>query len=168
MVKKSLGLPGVLLAAFAGTAAFADVVAATSDSGAQAVVQEQQTRKQLLAFHEILQKNLKKKAYSHLEDSDRERIAVSQSRLRAILADVDAIEKLSEADRLELWNEHARVLAILEAREDQRLVCERVFKTGTHVAKTECMTVAERDRIRQEAADMMREQKVIVDTPSAN
>lgn len=167
-------LRSVILAitlAFTATFASAAVAEAPNEnfSGVRpAAVTDANAHKWLLDYHGNLAKHLNKRAYSHLEDSDREKITKSQVRIKALLAGVKAIAELNEEERVELWNAHAQVEAVLESREDLRLVCERVNKTGTHVSTMECLTVATRTRMRQDAEALLRDTKTFVDTPRGN
>ncbi len=129
---------------------------------------ESKSREWLLDYHADLKKKLDKKAYDHLEPSDREQIRKAQAGLHALLDDKPSIKSLSADEKTQVWNLHEQVQAILESREGQRMVCERVRVIGTNLPTTRCLTVAERERRRQEAADMVRDNRVFVDTPRNN
>lgn len=165
-VNKLLGVAFALPLAI-GLFAAGNVSAAEAEAshGPPPAVTESEARKWLLDYHGSLTKQLNKRAYSHLHDEDRVKIVQAQKRIHALIDDVDSVSVLNLDERAELWNEHAVVVAVLQAREDQRLVCERVNKTGTHVDTMECLTVATRARMRQDAETMMRDTRGFVDPP---
>lgn len=116
------------------------------------------SREEVLAYHVKLEKDLDTKAYQHIKDRDRETINASQSHIRSILDKVTTLEQLSEDQRLAVFNEHEKIGALLNSRESERLVCEKVYKTGSHRPEVQCQTVAQRDSDRQAA------QKAMLDT----
>jgi hypothetical protein len=166
MSRKIQCFVSLCLAAAIGTMVSIDAGATTLPSQSQH--QQNRSREWLLDYHADLKKNLDKRAYEHLVDSDRKEIARAQDRVLAILSGVKSIKDLNGEQEAELWNEHSKVVAVLEAREDQRVICERVRVIGTNLPTTRCLTVAERERRRKEAADMMRDQKGFVKTPRGN
>lgn len=87
--------------------------------------------------------------FEKMAQDDKDRLAVHQAVVQRLLADVTHTTELSAAQQLDVLNALEAISALLNKAEDERLVCERVKKTGSHMSTTVCMTVAER-RVRRE------------------
>jgi len=57
--------------------------------------------------------------------------------------------ELSEPQRLTVFNDHQRVVALLDKAEESRVICEQVKRVGSHRHSVECRSVAERRRDRE-------------------
>lgn len=85
--------------------------------------------------------------YSELEPEKRSEVRAALSRLRAIAEQYPSEGSVPEKVKVEQFNQQDRVNVILtKAREDSRQVCTREKTVGTNFATTRCMTVAERQR----------------------
>lgn len=65
-------------------------------------------------------------------------------------ADVSALDK---DHKVELFNAVEVVRAVISDNDDDRLVCERERRLGSHMRQTQCATVAERRELREGARD---------------
>ena len=63
------------------------------------------------------------------------------------------MRKAEPEERLDLFNAQETITAAIRADDKNRTVCKREMVTGSRLAKTECMTVAEREARRKLAAE---------------
>lgn len=70
------------------------------------------------------------------------------------------VSELSSSERDDLDDARTRIDQILRARNKNRIVCQRDVKTGTRLAKVECLTVGQREErannARKQTASMQR------------
>lgn len=91
------------------------------------------------------------KTYAEISPDDRQRVTSSLNRITGLLDGAQSVDQLTEATRVEVFNEQEQVNTVLtQAREDSRLVCTREKKVGSHRTTNNCMTVAERRRARED------------------
>lgn len=96
------------------------------------------------------------KTYSEISPADREEVKSALSRMAVHLDGGRSVQDLPETSKVVVFNEQERINQILtQASEDSRVVCTRQTKVGTHRPVTQCLTVAERRRIREQAGDEM-------------
>ncbi|MDF2818238.1 MAG: hypothetical protein K0S73_2178 [Stenotrophomonas rhizophila] len=92
------------------------------------------------------------KTYSELRLEDRSRVREALSRMHGVLDQYPDQATLPEPSKIALFNDQQIVNTILtKAREDSRQVCVREKTTGSHRATTQCMTVAQRQRAKDDA-----------------
>ena len=104
----------------------------------------------------ILQALADGETYSEIPARDRQTVKSSLDRIASLLADAQSVDQLSEATRVEVFNEQERVNTLLtRAREDSRMVCTREKKVGSHRATNNCMTVGLRRRAREQSQDAL-------------
>ena len=97
------------------------------------------------------------KTYSELDARQRGDVLAALDRIAAALAKPGGLDALSEADKIQVFNDQELVNTLLSnAYEDSRLVCERVRTTGSHRQTSQCFTVAERRRIREQSQEALR------------
>lgn len=98
-------------------------------------------------------------AYSEIDSNDRLRVMELLDRIGMHIERAGSVDSLPEHRRVAVFNDQEQINAILtQASEDSRLVCRRERVTGTRRITTECMTVAERRRTRDQALELMRAQ----------
>jgi hypothetical protein len=96
--------------------------------------------------------------YSEIGTADREKVNAALSRIAAALDRAGGVANLDEQQKVAVFNDQELVNNILtKAGEDSRLVCKRVKKTGSHMTSNQCMTVAARNRAREQSQDMLRD-----------
>lgn len=99
-------------------------------------------------------------AYREITPDDMQIVRDSLARMSGLLDGVEDVNRLPEATRVEVFNEQERVNALLtRAHADSRLVCRREKPTGSNRSINRCVTVAERNRERDNAQDLMRYHK---------
>lgn len=95
-------------------------------------------------------------AYSELGKEDRRSVDAALTRMGATLVEGVDINRLSEAEKVQLFNDQELVNTVLtRARADSRVVCKREKTVGSHRAVSQCLTVAERRRIREESSELL-------------
>lgn len=95
--------------------------------------------------------------YSEISQQDQRDVRNALDRIAQQLDSVGSIEALSDAQRLRVFNDQEVVNNILtRAGEDSRMVCKRESSVSTRIASTQCLTVAQRRKLREEAQDHMR------------
>ncbi len=94
--------------------------------------------------------------YSEIPVQDRQTVKESLDRISGLLGGAQSVDQLSEAARVEVFNQQERVNTLLtRAREDSRMVCTRERKVGSHRTTNSCMTVADRRRAREQSQDAL-------------
>ena len=139
-----LSLAAAIALAFASTTALADT------AGSEVPQLSNMTAVEFLAFHSDLSQELKTKRYNHISNSALDEIATEQNKIRSLVGTHSTMDELSERDRLEVFNAHQRVVAIVEGAEDDRVICKRVKPTGSHRPISQCQTVGELKRAREQ------------------
>ncbi len=95
--------------------------------------------------------------YSEITKADSDEVYSALGRMSAMLMDVSGPAELSEDDKVKLFNDQELVNTLLtKAGDDSRLVCTRERATGSHRTTNNCMTVAERRRLRDKSQDDLR------------
>lgn len=95
--------------------------------------------------------------YSELTRHQREDVVAALERMERLLEGITAVSELRPQDRAALLNDQELVNTILTAaEEDSRLICKRVVRTGSHRPSTQCRTVGERRRERENSQEGMR------------
>ncbi len=112
-------------------------------------------------FHEQRQSILADLAagekYSEISQMEQRDVRNALDRIARQIDAVGSVAALSEDQRLKVYNDQELVNAILtRAGEDSRVVCKREKSVGTRLASTQCLTVAQRRKLRDEAHDHMR------------
>lgn len=94
--------------------------------------------------------------YGYVPQIDRPKIEEQLNMMASLLKGVSVIEELSDVDRVRLFNAQEKVNGLLLQHDSQRLVCEKTRVTGSHRPRTVCMTYAEREAAREDAARTFR------------
>lgn len=94
--------------------------------------------------------------YSELALPERSRVREALTRMRAVVEQYPEQKALPESARMALFNDQQVVNTVLtQAREDSRLICKREKAIGSNFPVTQCMTVAQRERIKAQAQGRM-------------
>ncbi len=89
--------------------------------------------------------------YKDLSEEKRSELFSRLAQVSNLLKEVTLTTELKEAEQIELSNALESISAIVNAAEDDRMVCERSRPVGSNRMRTVCKTVAQR-RIEREAA----------------
>jgi len=84
--------------------------------------------------------------YGKIRKRDMDRVVQSQEQIEALFADRQGPITLTHDEQIQLTNAQESINAIIQADDKSRIVCTRAKVIGTRFAKTECITVAERER----------------------
>ncbi|WP_448143426.1 hypothetical protein [Stenotrophomonas bentonitica] len=105
--------------------------------------------------------NTNNENYAELTGEDRSKVRQALGRMRGVLDEHPDQATLPDRLKTDLYNDQQVVNTILtKAREDSRQVCVREKATGSHRATTQCMTVAQRQRAKEDAQrDLMNAQR---------
>ena len=136
---------GAVLAALLlpGVVAASDQPQVVVNTDARAIVaQQQEIREEALAGEG---------RYGDMPEADRRRLLSEQDKVLAMLEGKERSTELSQIDQTILFNSLESISAIINRAEDDRMVCERVRRTGTNRAERVCMTVAQRREAAQES-----------------
>ena len=95
--------------------------------------------------------------YREISPADRGRVIEALERMSQAIgagtADALPVEK-----KVAVFNDQELINGILtKARDDSRLVCKREKRVGSQMPTTSCLTVAERDRMRRESEQHVRQ-----------
>ncbi|WP_152982723.1 hypothetical protein [Stenotrophomonas humi] len=89
--------------------------------------------------------------YSEISAEDRQRVVAALDRMSGLIGEGSA-ESLSPEHKTQVVNDQELVNTVLtKAREDSRLICRREKSLGSQMASSQCFTVAQRDRMRQDS-----------------
>lgn len=92
------------------------------------------------------------KTYSEIGLDPRSRVREALGRMQGIIEQYPDQAKLPENERTALFNDQQVVTTVLtKAREDSRLICRREKAVGSHFSVNQCMTVAQRERLKSDS-----------------
>lgn len=106
----------------------------------------------------ILDKLADGTTYVEIAAEDRATVTTTLERMSQLLANagIDRIDELDQSRQAALFNDQERVNTLLtRAAEGSRLVCRREKQTGSNRATTQCLTVAQRARARENGEAFM-------------
>lgn len=95
-------------------------------------------------------------AYSEIKPEDRSTVHSALKRIDSKLG-ADGTARLSEVDKLAVFNDQELVNSILtKAKDDSRLICRRERPMGSNRPQNICMTVAQKREARENGVDTLR------------
>lgn len=116
-----------------------------------------------------IRKDLYGETYSEISSVDRQSVADALQRMEALIGAEPDTSRLKEADKVQLFNDQELVNTVLtKARADSRVVCKREMAMGSHRTVSQCLTVAERRRIREQSTDFLKENQRNYSKPNTN
>lgn len=83
--------------------------------------------------------------YGRINRRDMQALEEAHATVKRLLDGRDAPEELANEDRVALFNAQHTITSIVGNDDKNRKICKRVAVTGSRVAATECLTVAERE-----------------------
>lgn len=94
--------------------------------------------------------------YSELRLEERSRVREALGRMRGTIEQYPNQGSIPEQAKAALFNDQQVVNTVLtRAREDSRLICRREKAIGSNMASTQCVTVAQRERMKVDAQKNM-------------
>ncbi|MNM79706.1 hypothetical protein D3C81_916480 [compost metagenome] len=107
--------------------------------------------------------------YGEITQDDKRKVNAALQRLDAALADGADINSLNEAEKVQVFNDQELINTVLmKARADSRVVCKREKTVGSHRAVSQCLTVAERRRLREESFELLQANQRDLSKPNAD
>jgi len=97
--------------------------------------------------------------FEDMAGPEREELAARQSRLLAMIEGKETVKDLDDADQVEAFNLLEQINATINDVQGQRMVCEMTRKTGSNRKVKVCMTVAQRDQLREDSRAVMEKAK---------
>lgn len=87
--------------------------------------------------------------YKDLPEARKQELFVKQDRVLDLIEGRSLTTELSELHQIELFNNLEAIQAIVNAAEDERMICRRERPIGTNRPRTVCKTVAQRQADRE-------------------
>lgn len=84
--------------------------------------------------------------YGKIKADDLSRLDQARKRINELLEGHEHARQLSADERIELFNAQELITSIVRNDEKSRRVCTKVRGTGTRIARSECLTVAQREQ----------------------
>ncbi|MET0718899.1 MAG: hypothetical protein ABWY34_10940 [Pseudoxanthomonas sp.] len=110
---------------------------------------------------DIIAKLADGKTYSEISSQDRGTVRAALDRIEDKLNGAGGVEGLTMEQKVEVFNDQETVNTLLtKAGKDSRLVCKRETTVSSRLPTTQCLTVAERKRVYEEAQNMIRNAKI--------
>lgn len=107
--------------------------------------------------------------YGEITQDDKRKVNDALQRLDAALAGGVDINSLNEAEKVRVFNDQELINTVLmKARADSRVVCKREKTVGSHRAVSQCLTVAERRRLREESFELLQANQRDLSKPKAD
>ena len=97
--------------------------------------------------------------FRHLDNETRQRLFGAQDQLFGLLEGKESIEELDNDEQVAVYNAQGVVNAVLADAELDREVCTREQALGSHRVQTVCMTIREREEMREFTQDQIRRRK---------
>jgi len=95
--------------------------------------------------------------YSEISQQEQQDVRSALNRIAQQIESAGSVDALSTEQRLRLFNDQELINTILtRAGEDSRMVCKREKSVSTRISSTQCLTVAQRRKMREEAQEHMR------------
>lgn len=129
---------------FALSAPFA---AAASDTPPPVVIKD---IPKFLKHQEALRDDMEKKKFAHVDAESKRHLFAAQDQLFNVLRGKTSIDQLNNDELVLVYNAQNEIAAILQNAEDDRPICERSERLGSHFNTTNCMSKRQREAQRQE------------------
>ncbi|HEX7768600.1 MAG TPA: hypothetical protein VF422_01075 [Dokdonella sp.] len=81
--------------------------------------------------------------YEHVTPSERTRVNERLDEMTGLFEQAPAVDRMSDEQKLRMFNSQEEVNAILAKRDNERLVCKNVKPIGSHIPVRQCMTAGE-------------------------
>lgn len=91
--------------------------------------------------------------FGRVRGNDMQDLEDARDTIASLLVKVADPNELGPDERVELFNAQTRITEIVRNDDKQRKICRRVSVTGSRVAATECLTVAQREQRRRAARE---------------
>ena len=99
-------------------------------------------------FEEGVPRSLSKREQRMFDEADQN--------IRSLLAGKDSIDDLPNEQAVSLYSSQEQIKAILSGAEDNRVICRREARAGTHFRETRCVSAELRASQQEAAQDLLR------------
>ena len=113
----------------------------------------EEIRKQQLELREEVQAG--KGVFKDMNSPERAELAGQQSRLLAMIEGKSDVSELPDAEQVVVFNLLQEINATINDAEGDRMVCEYTRKVGSHRKTKVCMTVSQREEMRDDSRRML-------------
>ena len=98
--------------------------------------------------------------YAEVSADDHSQVRQALERITQRMEGRQTVQELPGSVQTEVFNDQERINTILaRAHADSRLVCQYSRATGSNMAKSRCLTVAERRRIEEKGKALLNDQR---------
>jgi hypothetical protein len=147
---KALAFALVSAVAFAGLPAFAADSETRSVTASRSAPTLRMTRAEYLQFRQDIPGSAE---YAALRRTKRDEIDIALARIDEILDSGVEPQNLGENDKVELFNAHETVVAVLNGEDRERVVCQKRKEVGSHMPVVECRSAGERADLRERSKE---------------
>lgn len=85
-----------------------------------------------------------------------------------LLADVDTIDELSPREKTKVFNLQEEMDTLLVGRKEEQVVCTERKQLGSRIARRDCITVGEREVLRDRALQILGDIPSVMEAPSGS
>jgi len=96
--------------------------------------------------------------YEFIRPDDKAKVDADLQSMSAMLTKSGSVAAMSQPEKVQLFNTQEHLNGILTHNDRNRLVCEHKPPIGTNIAVTSCKTVAEIEKMRNDAQKMATDQ----------
>lgn len=89
--------------------------------------------------------------FKHVDGSSKRRLFAAQDRLFALLEGTRTIAELDDAQKIDVYNAQAEIVAVLTDAELDRPICKHERPIGSNLMQTVCITKRDRLTMRERA-----------------
>lgn len=94
--------------------------------------------------------------YAHVTATERTRVDTRLGEMENLFRKTEAVDQMSDEDKLRLFNYQEEVNAILAERDSERLICKNVKPIGSNIPVKQCMTAGEVEARRRNDVEYLR------------
>lgn len=136
-------VPSLKLIALSATLIMAGMAVMASDDPQQLtlrdiVTQQYQLRQQVVAG---------KGVFKDMSEAQRKALAERQGRVLQMLEGSQTLDGMPPDQRVVVFNDLEWIRGVVAKAEDERMVCEYVYLTGSHIPRSVCMSARERAQL---------------------
>ena len=105
------------------------------------VTQQYQLRQQVVAG---------KGAFEDMSEAQRRALAERQDRVLRMLDGSQTLDEMPPDQRVVVFNDLEWIKGVVAKAEDERMVCEHVYLTGSHIPRSVCMSARARAKLTED------------------
>ena len=98
--------------------------------------------------------------FASMDGSARAKLVDRQTQLLALIDGKQGVGDINDPMQVRAFNLLEEIDAIVNDFEDQKIVCERIQKTGSHRKVKQCTTLAQKRRLQQDTEEYLHQQNM--------